>query len=183
MKSKLAVTCTVDSEIEMVSIVVKRPWPTKSMVLVTKLILISLNLSTENTRETKNHLLAPLITEIEIVSIVVKRPWPTRSTVQMKNNLSSMSASILVVVIADNCIFLLVRRVTLGQSEWSVSKHIKMHIFGKVVSYGPFETLGRSASQSNDFYTKNSKDWLWGPIRGVLSGPQVGLVLIVENGR
>ena len=60
----------------MVSIVVKRPPPTRSMVHVTKQILISLNLSTKKTRETKRIIifLAPQVAEIEMVSIVVKRP-------------------------------------------------------------------------------------------------------------
>ena len=48
---------------------------------------------------------------------------------------------------ADNCIFLLVR-VTLGQSGWSISEHIGMRFFGKVVSYGHLGTSGRSTSPS-----------------------------------
>ena len=45
-----------------------------------------------------------------------------------------MSASILVVDIAYNCIehFCLEGYVTLGQSGWSVSDHIEIHVFGKV---------------------------------------------------
>ena len=44
-----SVTCTIDSEIEMVSIVVKWPLLTRSTVHVTKLVIwISLNLFTEN---------------------------------------------------------------------------------------------------------------------------------------
>ena len=81
-----------------------------------------------------------------------------------KNNLSSMSASILVVDIADNCIFLL-GGVTLGQSGWSTSKHIEMLVFGKVVAYGPLGTPGRSTSPSNYFYARNLKNRLWGPLR------------------
>ena len=65
-----------------------------------------------------------------------------------------MSALIHVVDTVDNSKFLL-GGVTLGQSGWSVSEHIGMHIFGKVVSYGPFGTSGRSTSPSNNFYTKN----------------------------
>ena len=153
---------------------------------MTKLILISLNLSTENSWETKKIIfLALLITEIEMVSSgqatltnkvngacdkanlhfielvhsKLKKRWK-----QIKNNLSSISASILVVDIADNCIFWL-GGVTLGQSGWSTSEHIVMHVFGKVVSHGPFGTPGRSTSPSNDFYTKNLKNRLWGLFR------------------
>ena len=50
----------------------------------------------------------------------------------MENCLSSMSASILVAYIAVNCIFSL-GGVTLGQSGWSVSKYIGLHVLGKVV--------------------------------------------------
>ena len=75
-----------------------------------------------------------------------------------------MYASILVVDIADNCIFSL-GGVTLGQSGWSIGEHIGMHVFEKLVSYGPFGTPGRSmSSPSNDFYTKNLKNRLWGPL-------------------
>ena len=84
-----------------------------------------------------------------------------------------MSVSILVVDIADNCIFLL-GGVTLGQSGWSISKHIEMHVFGKVLSYGLFGTPGRSTSPSIDFYTKNFKKIDF----GVLSGPRVGLASV-----
>ena len=84
---------------------------------------------------------------------------------QIKNNLSSMHASIPVVDIADNYIFLL-GGVTLCQSGWSVSKHIGMHVFGKVASYGPFGTPGRSSSPSNDSFTKKLKESiLLGPLR------------------
>ena len=72
---------------------------------------------------------------------------------QIKNNLSSMSASILDVDIANNCIFML-GGVTLGQSGSSVSEHIGMHVFGKVVSYGSFGTPEKSTSPSNDFYAQ-----------------------------
>ena len=41
------------TEIEMVSLVVKWPWPTRSTVHVTKLILFSLNLTTQKTWKTK----------------------------------------------------------------------------------------------------------------------------------
>ena len=75
-----------------------------------------------------------------------------------------MSASILIADIADNCIFLL-GGVTLGQSGWSSSEHIGMNVFGKVVSYGHLGTPGRSTSPSNDFYTKNQKNRLWGPLQ------------------
>ena len=64
-----------------------------------------------------------------------------------------MSASLRVVNIADNCIFL-IGGVTLGQSGWSFSEHIGMRVFGKVVSYGHLGTHGRSTSPSNDCYTK-----------------------------
>ena len=43
-----------------------------------------------------------------------------------------MSVSILVVDIADDCIFFL-GEVTLGQSGWSISEHIGMHVSRKVV--------------------------------------------------
>ena len=50
-----------------------------------------------------------------------------------------MPVSILVVDIADYCIFL-IGEVTLDQSGWSTSENIEMLVFGKIVSYGPFET-------------------------------------------
>ena len=71
------------TEIQMVSLVVKRPWPTKSTVHVTKLILIEFTY--QNVENKKIIIILTLLmTEIEMVSLVVKRPWPTRSTVQVK---------------------------------------------------------------------------------------------------
>ena len=87
-----------------------------------------------------------------------------------------MCASILVVDIADNCIFLL-GGVTLGQSGDQVVNLLEciMHVFGKVVTCGLFETPARSTLPSNDFCTKNSKILLC-----VLSGTRVpGLALRV----
>ena len=69
----------------MASIVVKRPWPTRSTVHVTKQLSISLNLSTKKRGKQKNNHLSstPIVAEIEMVSIVVKRLWPTRSSVDV----------------------------------------------------------------------------------------------------
>ena len=66
----------------------------------------------------------------------------------MKNNLSGMSASILVVDIADNCILLL-GGVTLGQSGWSVSKHIGMIVPGEVPGVVSYGLLGRNSRKIN----------------------------------
>ena len=51
-----------------------------------------------------------------------------------------MYASLLILDVTDNCVFRL-GGVILGQSGWSIIEHIEMHVFGKVVSYGSFETL------------------------------------------
>ena len=129
-KQKIIFLTLLMTEIKMVSVVLKRPQPTRSTVHMTKLISISLNLSTHKILETHT------------------------------NNFSSMYASIFV----DICKFLL-GGVTLGRSGWSMSAHLGMHVYGKVVSYGTLGTSGRSTSPSNDLYTANLKNRLWGPIR------------------
>ena len=87
-------TCTVDTVIKMVSIGVKQPWPTRSRVHVTKLILISLNLSTEKTYGTKIIIfLAPVITEIGMVkrqaSLTIRANGARDKAIRISLNLST----------------------------------------------------------------------------------------------
>ena len=86
----------------------------------------------------------------------------------------SMFAWIVFADMADNCIFLL-GGVTLGQSGWSISEHIGMRVFGKVVSYGH---LG------NSWKINITIKWLlYKTLKkidsGVLSGPRVGLASVL----